>query len=29
MLTEVERNLFGRRIFLNDSIFEGTAEGLR
>ena len=28
-LTEVERNLFGRRIFLNDYIFEGTAEGLR
>ena len=27
-LTEVERNLFGQRIFLNDSIFEGTAEGL-
>ena len=28
-LTEVERNLFGRRIFLNDYIFEGTGEGLR
>ncbi len=28
-LTEVERNLFGQRIFLNDYIFEGTAEGLR
>ena len=27
-LTEVERNLFGRRMFLNDSIFEGTAEVL-
>ena len=27
-LTEVERNLFGQRIFLNDYIFEGTAEGL-
>ena len=27
-LTEVERNLFGHRIFLNDYIFEGTAEGL-
>ena len=27
-LTEVERNLFGRRIFLNDYVFEGTAEGL-
>ena len=27
-LTEVERNLFGQRIFLNDFIFEGTAEGL-
>ena len=26
-LTKVERNLFGRRIFLNDYIFEGTAEG--
>ena len=26
-LTEVERNLFGQRIFLNDYIFEGT-EGL-
>ena len=29
VLTEVERNLFGQRMFLNDSIFEGTAEGLR
>jgi len=28
-LTEVDRNLFGQRIFLNESIFEGTAEGLR
>ena len=27
-LTEIERNLFGRRMFLNDYIFEGTAEGL-
>ena len=27
-LTEVERNRFGRRIFLNDYIFEGTTEGL-
>ena len=27
-LTEVERNLLGRRIFLNDYVFEGTAEGL-
>ena len=27
-LSEVERNLFGQRIFLNDYIFEGTAEGL-
>ncbi len=27
-LTEVERNLFGRRIFLNDYIFEGSVEGL-
>ncbi len=27
-LTEVERNLYGQRIFLNDCIFEGTAEGL-
>ena len=27
-LSEVERNLFGRRMFLNDSVFEGTAEGL-
>ncbi|MDE2914583.1 MAG: type II toxin-antitoxin system HipA family toxin [Paracoccaceae bacterium] len=27
-LTEVERNLFGQRIFLNDHIFEGTAEGI-
>ena len=29
VLTEVERNLFGQRIFLNDFIFEGTAESLR
>ncbi len=28
-LTDVERNLFGQRIFLNDCIFEGTAEGSR
>ena len=28
-LTEVERNLFGQRIFLNDYIFEGAPEGLR
>ena len=27
-LTEVERNLFGQRIFLNDYIFEGAPEGL-
>ncbi len=27
-LTEVERNLFGRRIFLNDFIFEGAPEGM-
>ena len=27
-LSEVERNLFGQHIFLNDYIFEGTAEGL-
>ncbi len=27
-LTEVERNLFGQRIFLNDSVFEGMAPGL-
>ena len=27
-LTDVERNLFDQRIFLNDYIFEGTAEGL-
>ncbi|MDE0714057.1 MAG: HipA domain-containing protein, partial [Gammaproteobacteria bacterium] len=27
-LSEVERNLFSRRMFLNDSIFEGTAEDL-
>ena len=26
-LTEVERNMFGQRIFLNDYIFEGTSEG--
>ena len=29
VLTEVERNLFGQRIFLNDFIFDDTAEGLR
>ena len=28
-LTQVERNLFAQRIFLNDYIFEGTAGGLR
>ncbi len=28
-LTEVERNLFGQRMFLNDYIFEGAARGLR
>ena len=28
-LTEVERNLFGQRIFLNDFIFEGAPQGLR
>ena len=28
-LTEVERNLFGQRLFLNDFIFEGPAKGLR
>ena len=28
-LTDVERNLFSQRIFLNDYIFEGTAGGLR
>ena len=28
-LTEVERNLFGQRIFLNDFIFEGMPEDLR
>ena len=27
-LSEVERNLFGQRMFLNDSVFEVTAEGL-
>ena len=27
-LTEVERNLFGQRIFLNDYVFEDTANGL-
>ena len=27
-LTEVERGLFGQRIFLNSGIFEGMAEGL-
>ena len=26
-LTEIERNLFGQRMFLNDFIFEGAAEG--
>ena len=29
VLTEVERTLFGQRIFLSDFVFEGTAEGLR
>ncbi len=28
-LTEVERNLFGQRVFLNDFAFEGMAQGLR
>ena len=28
-LTEVERNLFGQRIFLNDFIFEGAPEDLQ
>ncbi|MDE0532494.1 MAG: HipA domain-containing protein [Albidovulum sp.] len=28
-LTGVERNLFGQRMFLNDYIFDGAAEGLR
>ena len=28
-LTDIERNLFGQRIFLNDFVFEGTAESLR
>ena len=28
-LTEVERNLFSQRIFLNDFIFEGAPEGLQ
>ena len=28
-LTEVERNLFGQRIFLNEFIFEGAPEGLQ
>ena len=28
-VTEVERNLFGQRIFLNDFVFEGAAEDLR
>ena len=28
-LTDVERNLFGQRIFLNDFVFEGAAESLR
>ena len=26
LLTEVERNLLGQRIFLNDFVFEGTAD---
>ncbi|MDE0411905.1 MAG: HipA domain-containing protein [Gammaproteobacteria bacterium] len=29
VLTEVERNLLGQRIFLNDFIFEGTAKDLQ
>ena len=28
-LTDVERNLFGQRMFLNDYIFEGAAKSLR
>ena len=28
-LTEVERKLFGHRLFLNDYVFEGAAESLR
>ena len=28
-LTEIERRLFGRRIFLNESIFDGAPENLR
>lgn len=28
-LTDVERSLFGQRIFLNDFVFEGTAVSLR
>lgn len=28
-LTEVERNMFSRSIFLNDFAFEGAPEGLR
>ena len=28
-LTEVEHNLFGQRLFLNDFIFEGPAQGLQ
>jgi len=28
-VTEVERNLFGQRFFLNDSAFVGAPEGLR
>ena len=28
-LSEVERNMFGQRIFMNDFIFEGAPEGLR
>ena len=27
-LTEVERNLFGLRMFLNDHVFKGTTKGL-
>ena len=29
ILSEVERNLFRQRMFLNDFVFEGMAEGLR
>ncbi len=28
-LSEIERNLFGQRMFLNDFFFEGAPEGLR